>query len=274
MQNKTAKYLIIGGGIIGCSVAYHLAKNGQKDILLLEKSNLTEGATWHAAGLVGQLRSSRNTTRMLQKSVAMYDRLADEIGAEFDWKKVGSLRLASTKERLLEAKRLKTMARSFNLEMEIITATDAKKLFPYIDDNGLEGAAFIPSDGYVDPASLCQAIATGARKFNAKFEQKTKVFKNALKINGKIKWMVTGTPIQNKWDDVVTLCKLLNFPGTDTAFAKGSSTSIQRDFIQNFMLIRTTKQVKIKMPKLKVEIIKVLIIGNLVRGFFLDDTIG
>lgn len=88
-------------------------------------------------------------------------------------------------------------------------------------------------------------------------EQKTKVFKNALKINGKIKWMVTGTPIQNKWDDVVTLCKLLNFPGTDTAFAKGSSTSIQRDFIQKFMLIRTTKQVKIKMPKLKVEIIKV-----------------
>ncbi|MBC8296358.1 MAG: FAD-binding oxidoreductase, partial [Pelagibacterales bacterium] len=145
MPNKTAKYLIIGGGIIGCSVAYHLAKNGQKDIVLLEKSNLTEGATWHAAGLVGQLRSSRNTTRMLQKSVAMYDRLADEVGAEFDWKKVGSLRLASTKERLLEAKRLKTMARSFNLHMDIISASEAKKLFPYIDDKGLEGAAFIPS---------------------------------------------------------------------------------------------------------------------------------
>ena len=175
MSNKTAKYLIIGGGIIGCSVAYHLSKNGQKDVVLLEKSNLTEGATWHAAGLVGQLRSSRNTTRMLQKSVAMYDRLSSEIGAEFDWKKVGSLRLASTKERLLEAKRLKTMARSFDLEMEIITAAEAKKLFPYIDDSGLEGAAFIPSDGHVDPASLCQAIATGARKYNAKFKQKVKV---------------------------------------------------------------------------------------------------
>ncbi|UWR63386.1 FAD-dependent oxidoreductase [Phaeobacter inhibens] len=175
MTTHSAKHLIIGGGIIGCSIAYHLARAGEKDVVLLEKASLTEGATWHAAGLVGQLRSSRNTTRMLKRSVALYDRLADETGMEFDWKKVGSLRLAATRERLLEAKRLATMARSFDLEMEIITAAEAKELFPYIDAKDLEGAAFIPSDGHVDPASLCQAIAAGARMHGAKICQGVKV---------------------------------------------------------------------------------------------------
>ncbi len=171
MTAHSAKHLIIGGGIIGCSIAYHLARNGEADVVLLEKASLTEGATWHAAGLVGQLRSSRNTTRMLKKSVAMYDRLEQETGMAFDWKKVGSLRLAATKERMLEAKRLTTMARSFDLDMEMITAAEAKALFPYIDDTGLLGAAFIPSDGHVDPASLCQAIAAGARMYGADIRQ-------------------------------------------------------------------------------------------------------
>ncbi len=175
MAQFAARHLIIGGGIIGCSTAYHLALNGEKDVVLLEKAALTEGATWHAAGLVGQLRSSRNTTRMLKRSVAMYDRLEAETGMAFDWKKVGSLRLAATKERLLEARRLATMARSFDLEMHIITAEEAKGLFPYIDATGLEGAAFIPSDGHVDPASLCQAIAAGARKRGVQIRQGVKV---------------------------------------------------------------------------------------------------
>lgn len=175
MARFAAKHLIIGGGIIGCSTAYHLAKNGEEDVVLLEKASLTEGATWHAAGLVGQLRSSRNTTQMLKRSVAMYDRLEAETGMAFDWKKVGSLRLAATRERLLEAKRLATMARSFDLEMSIVTAEEAKALFPYIDATGLEGAAFIPSDGHVDPASLCQAIAAGARKYGAEIRQGVKV---------------------------------------------------------------------------------------------------
>lgn len=105
MSLTSVKHLIIGGGIIGCSIAYHLAKSGEKDIVLIEKASLTEGATWHAAGLVGQLRSSRNTTKMLKRSVAMYDRLEEETGMAFDWKKVGSLRLAATKERLLSQTR-------------------------------------------------------------------------------------------------------------------------------------------------------------------------
>ncbi len=170
-----AKHLIIGGGIIGCSIAYHLTRMGEKDVVLLERAGLTEGATWHAAGLVGQLRSSRNTTRMLKKSVEMYDRLQDEEGLQFDWKKTGSLRLAATRERMLEARRLATMARSFDLEMHIITPSEARELFPLIDSTGLEGAAFIPSDGYVDPASLCQAVAGVARKQGAVIRQNVEV---------------------------------------------------------------------------------------------------
>ena len=175
MVQHSAKHLIIGGGIIGCSIAYHLARMGEKDVVLLERANLTEGATWHAAGLVGQLRSSRNTTRMLKKSVEMYDRLKNEEGLQFDWKKTGSLRLAATRDRMLEAKRLATMARSFDLEMSIISPSEAKELFPLIDERGLEGAAFIPSDGYVDPASLCQAIAGAARRQGADIRQGVEV---------------------------------------------------------------------------------------------------
>ncbi len=191
MSDHSARHLIIGGGIIGCSIAYHLARMGEKDVVLLEKSALTEGATWHAAGLVGQLRSSRNTTRMLQKSVALYDRIEAETGMSIDWKKVGSLRLAASKDRMLEAKRLATMARSFGLEMQLITPAEAKALFPYIDERGLEGAAFIPSDGHVDPASLCQAIAAGARKHGAVIKQGVKVEGFELK-GGRIAKAITS----------------------------------------------------------------------------------
>ena len=113
-----AEIVIIGGGIIGCCIAYHLTRMGHRDVLILEKSGVTHGATWHAAGLVGQLRTSRNVTRMLQRSVELYDRLEQETGQAIDWKKVGSLRLACSPERLLEVKRAATMAKSFGLEME------------------------------------------------------------------------------------------------------------------------------------------------------------
>jgi len=125
-----AEIVIIGGGIIGCSIAYHLTRMGKRDVLILEKSGVTHGATWHAAGLVGQLRTSRNVTRMLQRSVELYDGLEQETGQAIDWKKVGSLRLACSEERLLEIRRSATMAKSFGLEMEIIGAKEAQALFP------------------------------------------------------------------------------------------------------------------------------------------------
>lgn len=191
MTDHSVRHLIIGGGIIGCSIAYHLAKSGESDVVLLEKTNLTEGATWHAAGLVGQLRSSRNTTRMLQKSVALYDRLEQETGMAFDWKKVGSLRLAASRDRMLEAKRLVTMARSFGLEMNLISPSEAQDLFPYIETKGLEGAAFIPSDGHIDPASLCQAIAAGARMHGADLRQGVKVLDFEI-VDGRIVRVMTS----------------------------------------------------------------------------------
>jgi sarcosine dehydrogenase len=170
-----AEIVIIGGGIIGCSIAYHLTRMGHRDVLILEKSGVTHGATWHAAGLVGQLRTSRNVTRMLQRSVELYDKLEQETGQAIDWKKVGSLRLACSEERLLEVKRAATMAKSFGLAMEIIGPKEAEALFPLMSTEGVLAAAFLPSDGYVDPASVAQALAKGARMEGAKIIEGVRV---------------------------------------------------------------------------------------------------
>ncbi|AVO37040.1 GcvT family protein [Pukyongiella litopenaei] len=202
MADHAAKHLIIGGGIIGCSIAYHLARRGEQGVVLLEKAQLTEGATWHAAGLVGQLRSSRNTTRMLQRSVAMYDRLEAETGLACDWKQTGSLRLAASPERMLENRRLATMARSFGLEMRLISPDEAQALFPYISTDGLQGAAHIPSDGHVDPGGLCQSIAAGARLHGADLRQRVKVLDFTLR-GGRITQVHTSEGI---WEaETVTL---------------------------------------------------------------------
>jgi len=174
-ERKHAQHLIVGGGIIGCSIAYHLTQMGAKDVVILEKADLTHGATWHAAGLVGQLRSSRNTTRMLKMSVELYDKLEAETGQAVDWKKVGSLRLASSPERIREIEQLATTAKSFGLEMEIISAIEAQKLFPLISTKGVLGAAYLPSDGQIDPSSVTQALAKGARDRGAKFFRNVRV---------------------------------------------------------------------------------------------------
>lgn len=163
MADGFHRIIVIGGGAVGCSLAYHLARAGERDVLLVEKAQLTNGCTWHAAGLVGQLRSKRNLTRLMQESVAVFDRLEAETGQAIDWKKVGSLRLASSPERWSEIRRTMTQARSFGFEVHALSPQEAQKLFPYISLDGVVGAAFIPSDGYVDPYSLTQAYARGAR---------------------------------------------------------------------------------------------------------------
>lgn len=175
MTVDAAEIVIIGGGVIGCSIAYHLAKAGKTDIVVLEQFQLTHGATWHAAGVVGQLRPSRNVTRMLQKSIALYDVLEKETGQPIDWKKVGSLRIASSKDRMKEFRRSATTAKSFGLDMQLLTPKEAQDLFPIMTLDGVEGATFIDSDGYVDPASLCQALAAGARQRGVKFIQNCEV---------------------------------------------------------------------------------------------------
>jgi sarcosine dehydrogenase len=172
---EQARIVIIGGGILGCSLAYHLTLMGETDVVLLEQHRLTEGATWHAAGLVGQLRSSRNTTRMLEHSVELYGRLEAETGQAVDWHQVGSLRLACSPDRVLELRRLATMAKSFGLPMDIVSPAAAQELFPLMTTDDVLAAAFLPTDGYIDPASVTQALAKGARSRHAIILEETRV---------------------------------------------------------------------------------------------------
>ena len=158
-----ARIVIIGGGAVGCSIAYHLAKLGQRDVVVLEKSGLTHGSTWHAAGLVGQLRSKRNLTRLMQYSAQLYGRLEAETGQATEWKPVGSLRLASSRERWSELKRMATTARSFDFELHTLSPKEAQEKFPLITLEGVVGAVFVPNDGSVEPSSLTMAYARGAR---------------------------------------------------------------------------------------------------------------
>jgi len=173
--DRHAHIIVIGGGAIGTSVAYHLARDGAKDVLLLEKAQLTHGCTWHAAGLVGQLRGKRNLTRLMQNSVAVFDRLEEETGQHIAWKKVGSLRLAGSEARWSEIRRSMTQAKSFGVECYSLSPEEAASRFPYIVKEGIEGAAFIPGDGYIDPYSLTMAYAKGARHYGARIEEGVQV---------------------------------------------------------------------------------------------------
>ncbi len=158
-----ARVIIIGGGIIGCSTAYHLAKLGWRDVVLLERHKLTSGSTWHAAGLVGQLRGSANITQLLKYSVELYDRLEGETGLATGWKRNGGLRLACNSERMTEIKRQATTAHSFGLEMHLLSPEEALKLWPIMDVSDVMGAAFLPTDGQANPADISQSLAKGAR---------------------------------------------------------------------------------------------------------------
>ena len=159
----SSQIVIIGGGIIGCSVAYHLTKLGCTEVLLLEKSTLTSGTTWHAAGAVGQLRSSANITRLLGYSVDLYGKLEAETGQATGWCQNGSLRLACTPERRTEYEYAATMAHSFGLGFDIISPEEAKRIMPALCIDDLVCAAFVESDGVAMPSDLTMALAKGAR---------------------------------------------------------------------------------------------------------------
>jgi 4-methylaminobutanoate oxidase (formaldehyde-forming) len=161
---RHAEIVIVGGGAVGAAVAYHLSRLGKRDVLLVERLGLTQGSTWHAAGLIGQLRSSRNLTRMMQHSARLYAGLEAETGQATGWRGVGSLRVAASPERWLELKRLASMARAFGFELELVSPSEAQKLFPPLDLKNILGAAWVPSDGYINPADVTQALAKGARK--------------------------------------------------------------------------------------------------------------
>jgi len=170
-----ARVVIVGGGIIGCSVAYHLTRLGWREIVLLEQGGVSGGTTWHAAGLVGQLRSSSNLTQLIRYSAELYGRLEAETGQATGWKRCGSLSVARTAERLIQLKRNASLARSYGIEAEVISPGEAGALYPLMRTDDLVGAVWIPSDGKVNPADVTQALARGARAGGAALYEKVKV---------------------------------------------------------------------------------------------------
>ena len=158
-----ARIVIVGGGIAGCSTAYHLALQGECDVLLLEQGKLTCGTTWHAAGLVGQMRPNRNMTRMSQYGIGLYSTLEAETGLATGWKQCGSVNVARTPERWQVFKKQAALARSFGVEVQLITPKEAGNLYPVMRTDDLQGALWIPGDGKANPADLCMSLAKGAR---------------------------------------------------------------------------------------------------------------
>ena len=170
---------MVGGGVGGCAVLYWLTKLGWDDVVLVERAELTSGSTFHSAGLVGQLRGSLSLTKMMMRSVDLYRTLEAEVGLDTGWREVGSLRLASSRERMEELDRQAGWAKTFGLPFELISATEARRLFPPMSTDGVLGAAYLPTDGYIDPSQLTLALAEGARRGGAEIATSTRV--NAIR---------------------------------------------------------------------------------------------
>ena len=170
-----ARAVVIGGGVGGCSILYWLTRLGWHDVVLVERADLTSGSTFHSAGLVGQLRGSLSLTRMMMASVDLYRTIGNDVGLETGWREVGSLRLASSPERMEEIARQAGWAKTFGLPLELISADEAKELFPPMTTDAVLGAAYLPTDGYVDPSQLTFALAEGARRRGAEIATNTRV---------------------------------------------------------------------------------------------------
>jgi 4-methylaminobutanoate oxidase (formaldehyde-forming) len=170
-----ARIVIVGGGIAGCSTAYHLAKMGQTDVLLLEQGKLTSGTTWHAAGLVGQMRPNRNMTRMSQYGIGLYASLEAETGLATGWKQCGSVNVASTPERMKTLKKQLAMAHAFGVACHEISPAEAGDKYPIMRTGDLQGAIWLPGDGKANPSDLCMSLARGARMRGVKIVEGVEV---------------------------------------------------------------------------------------------------
>ena len=217
---KNARAVIIGGGVSGCSVAYHLAKAGWTDIVLLERKQLTSGTTWHAAGLIGQLRGSQNMTRLARYSADLYVRLEAETGIATGMRQVGSISVALTAARHEELLRQATVARAFGVDVHQISPSDVKQMYSHLNVNGVVGAVHLPLDGQCDPANIAMALAKGARMRGARIIEGVKVT-GVTKAGGR----VTGVDWRSDTDqghiaaDVVVNCG--GMWGRDLAAASG-----------------------------------------------------
>ena len=172
---RKARAVIIGGGVSGSSVAYHLARLGWQDVVLLERRQLTSGTTWHAAGLVGQLRSGQNMTRLAKYSADLYVRLGEETGVATGMRQNGSITVALTSERLEEITRTASLARAFGIEVNEISPGEAAGLYPWLNVEDVVGAVHLPLDGQCDPANIALALASGARQRGVTIAEGVKV---------------------------------------------------------------------------------------------------
>ncbi|ESY76242.1 FAD-dependent oxidoreductase [Mesorhizobium sp. LNHC221B00] len=175
--NAKARAVIIGGGVSGCSVAYHLAKLGWTDIVLLERKQLTSGTTWHAAGLIGQLRGSQNMTRLAKYSADLYVKLEAETEVGTGMRQVGSITVALTEERKHEIYRQASLARAFDVDVREISPSEVKEMYPHLNVSDVVGAVHLPLDGQCDPANIAMALAKGARQRGATIVENVKVTK-------------------------------------------------------------------------------------------------
>ena len=172
---EKARVVIIGGGVVGCSVAYHLTKLGWTDVVLLERKQLTSGTTWHAAGLIAQLRATANMTRLAKYSQELYGDLESETGVATGFKRVGSITVALTGDRMEELSRSAAMARAFGVEIEEITPDEVKRRYDHLNTDGVVGGVYLPKDGQGDPANIALALAKGARQRGALIRERVKV---------------------------------------------------------------------------------------------------
>ena len=172
---RTHEIIIIGGGIAGASIAYHLAKLGKTDIALLERNQLTSGTTWHAAGLIMQTRSTHSLTEIAKYNVELYSTLEKETGQATGFKQNGTLGIARTKDRLHESARNASIAKSFGLEAHIISPKEAQEIYPAINSSIIEGAVYIPKDGQTNPIDTCMSLIAGAKKNGVKISENLEV---------------------------------------------------------------------------------------------------
>jgi glycine/D-amino acid oxidase-like deaminating enzyme len=175
MLPRHVRVVVVGGGIAGCSTAYHLTKLGITDVLLLEQGKLTCGTTWHAAGLVGQMRPNRTMTRMSQYGIELYRTLEAETGLVTGWKQCGSVNVARTPERMQVLHKQAALARSFGVDVDVITPQRAGELWPVMRTDDLQGGLWIPGDGKANPADLTMSLAKGARQRGARIGEDCEV---------------------------------------------------------------------------------------------------
>ncbi len=198
-----SQVVIIGGGIIGASVAYHLTKLGWRDVVLLERGQLTCGTTWHAAGLVNELRASYTTTELTRYGGQLFSKLCEETGQETGFRRTGSVQIARTPDRLIEISRLVSLAKIFGIEAHLLSPLEVKERYPILDHSKIVGGAFVPGDGQTNPVDTTQALAKGARAGGARIFERVSVIGIHVE-NGAIKGVnTTRGPISC---EVVVLC--------------------------------------------------------------------